>query len=117
LEVVGLEVGFELGFAVGAVVGVEVEDAMPVGAAVGAGVAAEVAEPVDRSAEREVFSAAVGREFFCAAVGLTVPAEWPVPGEASGAVAGGVVGCVGVRGTNGALRLGPPSTVLISRAT
>ncbi|MDT0470112.1 hypothetical protein [Streptomyces gibsoniae] len=99
-------------------VGVEVGDTARVDAALDTGTAAEVAEAADRSVEPETFCVGVGREFVCAAAGLSFLAEWPVPEEASGAVARGVVGCVESGcGTNGALRVGPPSSVLISRAT
>jgi hypothetical protein len=99
-------------------VGVEVGGAIPVGAAVGTGAAAEVAEGADRSVEPEALCVGVGCEFACVAAGLPFLAEWTMPGEASGAVTPGVVGCVASGcGTNGALRVGPPSRVLINRAT
>ncbi|WP_345641777.1 hypothetical protein [Streptomyces siamensis] len=61
----------------GAAVGAEVEvgDATPVGTAAGTDAAAEVVEAVDRLVEPEVFCTVVEREFFCAAVGLTLPAD------------------------------------------
>jgi hypothetical protein len=101
----------------GAGAALEVGDVILVGAAVGPDVAAGAVEAADRSVGPGV-SCTTGPEFRCPAVGLAVPAEWPVPGKASGAVARGVVGCVESGcGTNGELMVGPPSIVLISRAT
>jgi hypothetical protein len=102
-----------VGVETGAGAALEVGDVILVGAAVGPDVAAGAVEAADRSVGPGVFCTA-GPEFRCPAVELAVPAEWPVLGEASGAVARGVVGCCG---TNGELMLGPPSIVLISRAT
>ncbi|MFF4133838.1 hypothetical protein ACFY1B_20255 [Streptomyces mirabilis] len=101
----------------GAGAAVEARDVILVGPAVGRDVAAGAVETADRSVGPGVFCTA-GPEFRCPAVGLAVPAEWPVPGEASGAVARGVVGCVESDcGTHGELLPGPPGIVLSSRAT
>ncbi|MER6469647.1 hypothetical protein [Streptomyces collinus] len=116
-----LEVG--RGVAVGVAAGAETEveevaDAALVGAVVGADVAAEVTEAVAGWVGLEFLGAAVELELFRAAADFALPAEWPVPTEASGAAVWGVERCgESGRGTNGALRLGPPSTALISRAT
>jgi hypothetical protein len=94
--------------------------AVVAGAAVGWDVAVGAvarAVAVDRSVGAEALPAAVP-ELLCGAVELALSAECPVPDGESGAVARGVAGCVEPAcGTNGALMLGPPSSVLISTAT
>jgi hypothetical protein len=95
----------------------EVGAVVRVGVAVGPDVVAGAVEAAGGPVGLGVFCA-TGLEFFCATVGLTLSPECPVPDEESGAVARGVAGCVAADcGTNGELMLGPPSIVLISRAT
>jgi hypothetical protein len=88
-----------------------------VGVAVGPDVAAGAVETADRWGTPGVCRTA-GPAFFRAVVGLVLSPECPVRDAESGAVARGAVGCgESGCGTNGELMLGPPSIVLISRAT
>jgi hypothetical protein len=109
-----------VGVALGVAVVVAVGEAVPVGVAVGPDVAVGGVEVVGRPAAPEVAPGVVPRELPCAVPELTVPAAWPVSDEEPepGVVAWDVAGCVvSGSGTNGELMVGPPSIVLISRAT
>jgi hypothetical protein len=107
---------WEEGAGVGVGLAVAVGEVVLVGAAVGPDVATGAVEAVGRTGEE--VRCAVGPDLSCAAVELALPAEWPVPDGESEAVARGAARCVvSGCGTNGALMPGPPSMVLISRAT